>query len=341
MGLTDTAPAVDFSCVRGARGLRGFLLHAAMALGAACAVSSALAQAYPSRPIRFIVPFGVSAGDAAARLLATAMGASMGQPLVVENITGAGGLTGTTQMVRSPKDGYTISLVNNGHVINPNIYKDMPFDSIKDITPIGMIGHTPLMLVINPSVPAKDLKELIALAKAKPGTLSYGSSGNGSALHLAGVMFAKEADVNIKHIPYKAAAQMYTDLIGGHIDMSFPAASTAAAQVQSGKMRAIGVTSQVRSKAQPNVPTLAQAGLPNYNFVGWFGIAGPAGLPRPIVDRLNAELKAALALPEVQEGLAKLDVTSMGGTPEVAAQFIESELEKHTQLVKQSGATLQ
>lgn len=323
------------------RSRRAWLACAAMALGAGVVSTSAMAQAYPTKTIRLIVPFGTSVMDAVARALAPALSKSLGQPVVVENIAGAGGLTGTTQLVRAPKDGYTIALVNNSHVINPSIYKDMPYDTIKDITPIGNVGHTPLILLVNPSVPANNLRELIALAKAKPGTLTYGSSGNGAILHLAGVLLSSEADINIKHVPYKAAGQMLTDLIAGHIDMAIPAALTAAAQIQSGKLRAIGVTSQERSNALPDVPTLAEAGLPNYNIRGWIAMAGPAGIPRPIVDRLNAELKAALAQPEVRAAMTKLDVTLTPTTPEAAAQFFQAELEKHTQLVKRSGATLQ
>ena len=339
MKPTDMSPSGTHAQTR--RSLLGLTAWAAIAVAAAGAATSASAQTYPSRPIRFIVPFGTSVLDAVARALSIHMAKAMGQPVVVENLPGAGGLTGTTQMVRAPKDGYTIGLINNSHVINPSIYKEMPYDSIKDVAPIGIIGHTPLILLVNPAVPAKDLRELIALAKAKPGALTYGSSGSGAILHLAGVLFASEAEVDIKHIPYKAAGQMFTDLVAGHIDMAFPAALTAAAQIQGGKLRPIGVTSQVRSRMLPDVPTLAEAGLPNYNLRGWLAMAGPAGLPKPVIDRLNAELKAALALPEMRETLAKLDVTIVDSTPESTSEFLKMELDEHTRLVKRSGATLQ
>ncbi len=321
----------------GRRSWLGWLVCGAMAL----CTGSSFAQAYPNKPIRLIVPFGTSVMDAVARALSGPLGKALGQAVVVENIAGAGGLTGTTQLVRAPKDGYTIALVNNSHVINPSIYKDMPFDVLKDISPIGNVGHTPLILLVNPAVPAKDLRELIALAKSKPGVLTYGSSGNGAILHLAGVLLSSEADINIKHIPYKAAGQMFTDLIAGHIDMALPAALTAAAQIQSGKLRAIGVTSQERSAALPDVPTLAEAGLPNYNIRGWIAMAAPAGVPKPIVDRLSTELNAALATPEVRAAFTKLDVTVTPSSPDAAAHFFQVELDKHTQLVKRSGASLQ
>ena len=324
------------------RSLLRLLAGAAIAIGAVCAALSTAAQPYPARPIRVIVPIGVgSVIDMTARVLSIHMGKALGQPMVVENIPGAGGVPGTQQLVRAPKDGYTIALVNNAHVINPGIYKEMPFDSLKDITPIAIIGSTPLTLLVNPAVPAKDLRELLALAKARPGALTYGSSGNGSVLHLAGVLLTSEGDVDIKHVPYKTLAQMITDVVGGHIDMAVFAAPTALPQIQAGKLRAIGVTSQTRSGILPTVPTLAEGGLANYNFGGWLALVGPAGMPRPIVDRLNAELKAALALKEVQEAFAKLDVLIVGSSPEYATQYFQTELDKHLLLVKRSGATIQ
>ena len=324
------------------RPLLRLLAGAAIAMGAACAAMSSAAQSYPTKPIRVIVPIGAgSVIDMTARVLGTHMGKALGQPMVVENIPGAGGVPGTLQMVRAPKDGYTIALVNNAHTINPGIYKEMPFDSLKDITPIAIIGSTPLTLLVNSAVPAKDLRELLALAKARPGTLTYGSSGNGSVLHLAGVLLTSEGEVDIKHVPYKTLGQMITDVVGGHIDMAIFAAPAALPQIQAGKLRAIGVTSQARSGILPTVPTLAEGGLANYNFGGWLALVGPAGMPRPIVERLNAELKAALALKEVQEALAKLDVLIVGSTAEYATQYFHTELDKHLLLVKRSGATLQ
>ncbi len=324
------------------RPLRRFLAGAVIAIGAACAAVSAFAQSYPTKPIRIIVPTGAgNVTDGVARVLATHMGKAMGQAVVVENVPGAGGVTGTQQMLRAPKDGYTLVQVNNAHAINPGIFKEMPFDSIKDFTPIGLIGSTPLTLLVNPALPAKDLQELLALARAKPGTLTYGSSGNGSVLHLAGVLLGSEGNVNIRHVPYKTIGQMITDVIAGHIDMAVFAAPAALPQLQAGKLRAIGVTTQARSGMLPTVPTLAESGLPNYNFGAWLALVGPAGMPKPVVDRLNSELKAALALKEVQEAFAKLDVLIIGSTSEFAAQFFQTELEKHLELVKRSGATIQ
>ena len=320
-------------------------LVAAACVAAGLALSSiatpGFAQPYPSKPIRIIVPAGTgTVSDMMARLIAVHMSKSMGQNVVVENLPAAGGVTGTQQLVRASKDGHTLAVLNNNHVINPSVYKDIPYDTLKDIQPIVTLGSTPLVLVTNPNVPAKDLKELLALARAKPGSLTYGSAGNGTVLHLAGVLLTSEGKVDIKHVPYKASGQMMTDAIAGTIDMVFLGVASGQAQIDAGKLHAIGVTTIRRSAMLPNVPTLAEQGLANYNFDGWMAVAGPAGLPRPIVDRINAEVRATLALKEVQETMVKMAVLSTAGTPEAATQFFQNELEKHTTLAKRGGATL-
>jgi tripartite-type tricarboxylate transporter receptor subunit TctC len=320
---------------------RRALLAGLCAAGLSTFAAPALSQAYPSKPIRIMVLTGTgTVSDMVARLLATHMAKPLNQNIVVENVPAAGGVTGTQQLVRAPKDGYTLAVLNNNHVINPSVYKDLGFDSLKDIHPIGTIGSTPLVLAVNPNVPARDLKELLALARAKPGTLTYGSAGNGTVLHLAGVLLTSEGNVDIKHVPYRASAQMMTDAIGGQIDMVFLGIASAASQIDAGRLRAIGVTTTQRSPQLPNVPTLAEQALPNYNFDGWMALAGPAGLPRPVVEKLNAELRATLAQKEVQESLAKMAVMVSSGTPEQAARFFETELAKHTALAKRGGATL-
>lgn len=317
------------------------LAGTAIALGCVALSTTARAQDYPTKPIRVIVAAGTgTVGDMVARLLAIHMGKSMGQNVVVENLPAAGGITGTSQLVRAPKDGYTLAVLSNNHVINPSVYKEMPFDSIKDISPITTLGNTPLVLVTNPNVPAKDLKELLALARAKPGTLTYGSAGNGTVLHLAGVLLTSEGKVDIRHVPYKASGQMLTDAMSGQIDMAFLGVASGSALIESGKLRAIGVTTTTRSAIMPNVATLAEQGLSNYNFNGWLALAGPAGLPRRIVDKLNAEVHAAMALKEVQETLSKIAVVATPGTPEAAALFFQAELDKSSQLAKRGGAAL-
>lgn len=284
---------------------------------------------------------GGTVGDILARLLSTHMSKALGQPMTVENIPAAGGIVGTQQLVRAPKDGHTIAVLSNNHVINPRIYKSIPYDSLKDIGPIGNIGSTPLVLATTPTFPAKDLRELLALAKAKPGTYTYGSAGNGTVLHLAGVLLTSEGGVDIKHVPYKASGQMTTDAMGGQIDMVFLGVASAQPLLSAGKLKPIGVTTQTRSPVLPNVPTLAEAGLPKYSFDGWLALSGPAGLPKPILDRLNAELNAALALKEVRDTMAGLGVVINASTPEAATRFFQSELDKHAELAKRGGAVLE
>ena len=317
------------------------LATAAAGFVLAGAALPAAAQTYPDRPIKILVLAGVgTVTDLIARLLAIHMGKSMGQPMVVENIPAAGGVPGTLQLVRAAKDGYTIALLSNNHVVNPSIYKDMPYDGMKDIQPISFIASTPMVLVANPALPAKNTKELLALARSKPGVLTYGTAGNGTILHLAGVMFTSEAKVNIRHIPYKGVAPAITDVMSGQIDTAFMGVASVQQLIDSGKLRAIGVTTPYRSAMLPNVPTFAEDGIPNYSLDGWIAMAGPAGLPRPIVDKLNAELRAALALKEVQEAMAKLDLRVAPNTPEQVTLFFQTELEKHSTLAKKGMATL-
>lgn len=301
--------------------------------------TTALAQSWPSKPIRLIVPSGVgSVGDAVARMLSNHMSNSMGQAVVVENVTGAGGLTGTTQVVRGQKDGYTVGVISNNTAINPVIYKTMPFDTATEIGPIGRIGETPLVLVSNAALPAADLRELIALAKSKPGGMNYGSGGNGSVPHLAGVMLVTEAGVNIVHVPYKETGRVLADVVGGQIQMAFVGIGSAVSLIQAGTVRAIGVTALRRSSSLPQVPTMSEAGLPGFHISGWMALAGPAGVPKAVVDRLNHELNAALSLPEVRERLQKLGVEIQTSSPGEANEFFLKELDKYGPLVRRSGA---
>ena len=303
---------------------------------------AAAAQDFPTRPIRVVVTSSPgSTGDTTIRILAPALEKALGQAVVVENVPGSGGIAGTEKVVRAAKDGYTLGLISNNHAINPHIYKSVPFDSAKDIAPISVIGSTPVVLVTYPGVAARSTQELVALAKAKPGVLNYGSAGNGTVLHLAGVLFTSEAGVDVTHVPYKGVAQMTADLLGGQIEMGFAGVATVAPQIKAGKLRGIAVSTQVRSAVLPDVPTLAESGLPNYRFEGWLALVGPAGLPKAVVDRIHGAVKSALAQKEVQEALKAQGVIVEGSTPEVAQQFIDSEMNKHSQLVKRSGAKME
>ena len=301
---------------------------------------SVLAQ-LTDKPLRIVLPLSAgSTVDAVARTMSIALAKATGQPVIVENLPGAGGVTGTTQLVRAPKDGMTLGMVSNNHVVNPSLYKSMPFDSIKDITPITVIGTSPFVLVVHSSVPAKDLKELIALAKAKPGTLNYGSSGNGTVLHLAAELFKSEAGIDIKHIPYKGTGPMMNDLLGGQVQMAFTSTSVAAPHIKTGAIRPIAISTQSRSGLLPDVPTFAEQGLKNYDFGGWIAVIAPAGVPAPIVAKRYSEIKVALASPEVKDWLAAQDFKVVADTPDATLPFFQSELVKHSKLVKESGATV-
>ena len=313
------------------------------ALPALLALSCAMAAAqdFPSRPVKLILPSSPgNVADLAARSLSTPMAAALGQPVVVENIAGAAGVTGTDRVVRSPKDGYTLGLISNNHVINPSVIKAIPFDSVKDVSVVTVLGTTPLVLVAHPSVAARDVRELLALAKASPGKLNYGSSGNGTVLHLAGVLLVNEAGVNLRHVPYKGFAGMLIDLLGGQIQLGFAGLATVAPHTRSGKLRALAVSTQARSPALPDVPTLAEAGVPGYSFAAWMALVAPAGLPKPVLDRLNAAARTALAAPEVKEIFTAQGITAVGSAVDPASAFLQAELEKHTRLVKASGATI-
>jgi tripartite-type tricarboxylate transporter receptor subunit TctC len=315
-------------------------LAALSALSLALPFSSALAQMPGEKTVKMIVPNAPgSSVDALARTIGNPLAKAMGHPIVIDNQAGAGGVPGTAQLVRAPKDGLTIGMVSNNHVVNPSIYKSMPFDTLKDITPISVIAGSPFVLVAHPSVGAKDIKELIAHAKAHPGQLYYGSSGNGTILHLAGEALKSEAGIDIKHVPYRGTGQLTTDLLGGQVQLAFLGVTGAAQHIKAGKLRAIGVSTASRSSILPDVPTIAEQGLPNYNLEGWIALIAPAGLPKPVVNKLYTDTKAILATREVQDALTAQGMTPIGSTPEAAAQFFQSELSKYAKLVKQSGAT--
>lgn len=299
------------------------------------------AQATDSKPVRLIVPTQPgSQADAVARALSQPLGKNLGHSVVVENIAGAGGVPGTQQIVRAPKDGSTLGLISSNHVINPFIYKNLPYDSLKDITPITVIGTLPLVLVVNPAVSANTAKELIALLKSKPGELNYGSSGNGTVLHLAGQLFASEAKVDIRHVPYKGAGNYTTDLIGGQVQLGFLTVQAVLPLIKAGKLKAIAVSTAQRVPTLPDVPTLAESGLPRYSFDAWLAIVGPAGMPKQSVSELQAKIKATLQERDVQEHLAGQGVVVTATGADAAVPFFKSELDKHARIVKQAGATL-
>jgi len=316
------------------------LMIATAAVAFALPALPALAQ-LGEKPIRVIVPLTAgSTVDAVARAMGNQLSKNLGQPVVIENLVGAGGVTGTAQIARGPKDGTTIGMVSSNHVINPSIYKSIPFDSIKDITPVTIIGTVPLVLVAHPGQPYKNVKDLIAAAKADPGKLNYGSAGNGSVLHLAAELLKSEAGgIEMSHVPYRGTGPLTNDLLGGQVELGFLSVTAAAPHIKAGKLRALGISTKERSSLLPDVPTLAEQGLPNYSFDAWLAMIAPAGVAPQTVGKLHAAAKSALETKEVQDALAAQGISVIGSGPDVAGPFFKSELEKHARLVKQSGAT--
>ena len=323
---------------------RTFVLATVAAAGAlSLAPLAAQAQAaFPSKPITIIVPF--SAGgttDILARVVGLHMGTDLGQPVVVDNRAGAGGNIGGQAAARAPADGYTLFMGTVGtHAINQSLYKKMPFDPIKDFAPLSRVAMVPNLLVVNPGQPYKSVKELIAYGKANPGKINFGSSGNGSSIHLSGELFKQMTGVDMQHVPYRGSAPAVSDLLGGQISVMFDNMPSAFQHVKGGKLRALAVTTAKRSPALPDVPTIAEAGVPGYEATSWFGLLAPAGTPAPIVAKLNAAILKALADPEVKKKLAEQGAESHGEKPEEFAAFIKSETAKWGKVVKESGASL-
>jgi tripartite-type tricarboxylate transporter receptor subunit TctC len=299
-------------------------------------------DAFPTRPIRMVIPF--SAGgptDIVGRVMGTKMGELLGQTFVVENRTGAGGNIGADAVSKSPGDGYTLLMATvSTHAINPGLYKHMPYDPIRDFTPLGRVGVTPTLLGVTDSLPATDLKSLIALVKDNPGKFTFGSSGVGSILHLCGEEFRSMAGgLNMTHVPYRGSAPMDVDWVGGQISMAFDATPTAMPLAKAGKIRAIGAGMKTRIKGMPDLPTLDELGLKGFECYTWNVILAPAGTPKPVVDKLNKAINDALADPKVANALevAGIDPTP-GSTPEQSTDFIKAELAKWAPIIQASGA---
>ncbi len=294
------------------------------------------------RAVKFILPVATASGvDTITRAAQPALSKALNAPIVVDNQPGAGGIVGTSALVKSAPDGYTLSIVSNNHVIYPSVYKSVPFDPIADITPIAVIGSTPIVIVVNAKVPAKNAQELIALLKANPGKYNYGSSGNGTILHLAAEMFFDEAGVKATHVPYKGVGPMLTDLIGGQVEIGALSLPSVQQHLKSGALRAVGVGTAQRLAAAPEIPTMVEQGLPNYLVEGWFAVIGPAKLPPTDVKRIRDAFAAAFATPEVAEAMAKQGNTINVSTTDYANSFFRSELAKYAKLVKKAGIELQ
>jgi tripartite-type tricarboxylate transporter receptor subunit TctC len=318
-------------------------LAALAAYTLAAATPPAFAQAptaWPTKPIRIIVTFPPGgAPDTLARVLAEKW-APLGQAITVENKPGAGGNIGADMVAKAAGDGYTLVIGTVGtHAINPSLYEKIPYNNIKDFTPISFLASTPNLLVVNKSVPANNVKELVELARKQP--LFFGSSGSGTSIHLSGELFNTMAGVKMQHIPYKGRAEAIPDLLGGRIQMIFDNMPSALPLVQEGKLKAIAVTSAQRSPAAPTIPTIAESGLPGFDATSWFALLGSPGIPRDVQMRINAETLKVMAMPDVKDKLAKLGLDPNPGTPEALATLIQVETAKWAKVVKESGAKIE
>ncbi|CAG2137131.1 tripartite tricarboxylate transporter substrate binding protein [Cupriavidus plantarum] len=315
----------------------------AMLIAAAPMAGSAFASgAYPVKPIRLVVPFPAGGPtDAMARLIGQHLSQQLGQPVVIDNRGGAGGTIATEAVAQAAPDGYTLFFSTTGTMaINPSLYRALKVDPVKAFDAVGSVASTVNVLVVPNSLPANNVKELIALAKQKPGSLTFGSAGNGSSNHLSGELFKSMAGIDIVHVPYKGSAAAFTDLLGGRISMMFDTVSSQVQYIGSGKVKALGVTGTARSEALPKVPTVAEAGLPGFDVTIWFGLSAPKGTPAEAIQKLNAELQTVLKQADVQTQLAALGARPLPGTPADFAKLIQHDAAKWGPVVKQSGATV-
>jgi len=318
------------------------LLAAAFAAFATLAMSApVLAQAFPGKPIKIVVPYTPGGPtDIVARLVGQKLSDQLGQPVIVENKPGAGGNIGAEAVARAPADGYTLLLVTTGHTINPSLYPKISYDLKKDLAPVSLLTSGPMVVAVSPSLPVNNLQELIAYAKAKPGQLSFASAGNGSSTHLAPELFSMMAGIKMNHIPYKGSAPGLADVMAGNTQVAFDFMISAMPFVRGGKLKGLATTGRVRSPAAPDLPTVAEAGVPGFEVIGWNGLMAPAGTPPDVVAKLNAALKKLLALPEVTERIAGLGSSAQWSAPPDFGAFVQSEIAKWAKVVKASGATI-
>lgn len=314
--------------------------HSVLGVGIALlSITLCMAESYPSKPVRFISPYAPGGGtDIMARTLAQKLTESLGRQVVVENRPGGGGITGTETAAKAPPDGYTILLGSKGPLtVNPALYSKLPYDTLHDFAPISLISIVPALLAVHPSLPVKSVKELIALARARPGQLTFSSSGNGGSGHLSGEQFAALAHAKMVHVPYRGTGPATTALLSGGVTMSFGNLVALMSHVHAGRLRALAVTSAKRLSATPQLPTVSEAGLPGYQYVTWYGVLAPAGTPRDIIAKLNAELVKIARQPEMRERLTGEGGQVVGSTPEEFAAYLKTELVNSARLVKMAN----
>jgi tripartite-type tricarboxylate transporter receptor subunit TctC len=323
--------------VRGSRSIA--LLLGAFVSGLPLSASlAAEREGYPERAVRLVVPFTAGGGtDILARLVALKLSDEWGRNVVVDNRPGGGSVIGSELVARSNPDGYTLLLTANPHTSNPALLSRLPYDTLRDFTAVTMLASAPLVLVVHPSLPVRSVPELIAYAKARPHQLSYASSGNGGPQHLAGELFRYMAGIDIVHVPYKGTAPAVSDLLGGQVQLSFSALLAILPHVKAGKLRALATTGAKRAESVPDLPTVAESGLPGFEVTTWYGVLGPAGIPRNLVTRIRDDMVRALATPEVKERLSRDGLQAIGSRPDEFARFIRQEIAKVTKLVRTAG----
>lgn len=301
-----------------------------------------LAQNFPTKAIKIIVPFGAGGpADVYSRQLGQYLSEALKQPVVIEDKPGAGSIIGSSEVAKSPPDGYTLLAMSNTHTVNESLLPNKPFQLMRDFVPVAAINYSDLLMVIHPGVPAKDLREFIALAKSKPGQLNYASSGTGTPYHMAAELFKALSGTNIVHVPYKASGDMRNSVIGGHVQMGFDAITTMASNVKAGQVRALGTSAAKRSSVLPDVPTIAEAGVPGYESTIWLGIVAPAGTPKPIVDKLNAEINKAINRPDVKAAWDKQGAVPLVMSPAEFDVYLRKDIEKWAKVVKEAGIKAQ
>lgn len=305
----------------------------------AFAALPAWSQSYPSHPVRIIVPFAAGGpADIYARFVGQRLQEALGQPFVVEDRPGGGSVLGTDAVAKSAPDGYTLLMMSNTHTVNESLISNKPFQLLRDFVPVAPVNYSDLVLVVHPSVPANTLKEFIALAKSKPHDLNYASSGPGTPYHMAGELFKAMAGLDIVHVPYKGSSGARTDVLGGQVQMMFDAITTMAPNVRAGKLKALGTTGKARSPVLPDVPTVSEAGVPGYEAVIWLGVMAPTGTAKPIVERLNAEIRKIVNSAEVKETWAKQGAAPMSMSTDEFAQYLREDIAKWAEVAKLSGA---
>ena len=320
--------------------IRSAFAAAALTLAAS---QSAQSQNYPTQTIKIVVPFTPGGGvDVVARIIGPRLSESLGQPVIVENRPGAGSSIGATYVAQAPRDGYTLLMgTGSTHGTNPNVYAKLSYDPVRDFAPVVLVSSAPQVLVVNNDVPAKTAAELIALAKAKPGEIAFGSYGTGSINHLAAELLNSMTGISTNHIPYRGSAPMMTDLIGGRLQFAFDGVSTTLGYIRAGTVRMLAVSGSKRTPVHPDAPTISESAAPGFDAGIWFGLFAPAGTPQPAVELLSSKVNAILALPEVKEGLLKLGLEPEGGGPDVLARRVQSELQKWTTLVREKNIRIE